>query len=61
MSAGLRVALGARRYRTDRAFYSPQAGGVSDVAVGPDGRIVATDGELKGEQLEKTLDRFLAR
>lgn len=39
MSAGLRVALGARRYRTDRAFYSPQAGGVSDVAVGPDGRI----------------------
>lgn len=31
------------------------------VLVGPDGRIVATDGELKGEQLEKTLERFLAR
>jgi len=29
------------------------------VLVGPDGKIVATDGELKGEQLERTLETFL--
>lgn len=29
------------------------------VLVGPDGKIVATDGELKGEALEKTLATFL--
>lgn len=31
------------------------------VLVGPDGKIVATDGDLKGKQLERTLEKFLGK
>jgi len=31
------------------------------VLVGPDGKIVATDGDLKGKQLEKTLEKLLGK